>query len=134
MSDTTPPDGAEEEKPDKPLFFIASSLRDLTEFPHQVKRVIGFALRQAQQGGRHDDAKPLRGLGGGVLEVVVDHDTNSFRGVYTVTLEGAVYVLHAFQKKSKAGRKTPKPEMDLVARRLKAAEEHHERWKASRES
>ncbi|MGC1273071.1 MAG: type II toxin-antitoxin system RelE/ParE family toxin [Planctomycetaceae bacterium] len=90
---------------------------------------MGFALRQAQQGAKHVHAKPLKGQkGASVLEVVTDHDTDTFCGVYTVKFRGAVYVLHAFQKKSKSGRKTPKPDLELIERRLRMAKEHYERW------
>lgn len=125
MSDKgeTPPE-------DKPLFWMGSSLDDLSAFPLEVKRVMGFALRQAQQGGKHVQAKPLRGQkGASVLEVVEDHDGDTFRGVYTVKFRGAVYVLHAFQKKSKSGIKTPKPDLDLIASRLKLAKEHYANWR-----
>jgi phage-related protein len=122
---------ADDEAPpkDKPLFWMGSSLKDLSAFPLEVRRVMGFALRQAQQGGKHVHAKPLKGFkGAGVLEVVADHATDTYRGVYTVKFAGAVYVLHAFQKKSKSGIKTPKAELDLVGRRLRLAKEHYEAW------
>ena len=88
---------------------------------------MGFALRTAQLGGKHRDARPLKGYGdAGVLEIVDNEDGGTYRGVYTVRFEGVVYVLHAFQKKSKKGIETPKSDLDLVTRRLKAAEEHYE--------
>jgi phage-related protein len=118
----------------KPLFWVASSKKDLKGFPLAVRRTMGFALFQAQAGGKHVDAKPLKGFGGaGVLEVVEDHQGSTFRVVYTVKFAGAVYALHAFQKKSKKGVKTPKAELDLIRKRLKAAEEHYEEWHATRE-
>jgi phage-related protein len=84
---------------------------------------MGYALYVAQQGGKHRDAKPLKGFGGaGVVEIVTDFDGDTFRTVYTVRLHGAVYVLHVFQKKSKTGRATPKLEMDAIERRLREAE------------
>lgn len=87
---------------------------------------MGYALFLAQTGKMHGDAKPLKGFGGaGVLEVVEDHQGDTYRAVYTVRFEEAVYVLHAFQKKSKQGRKTPPQEIEMVRRRLKAAEDHH---------
>lgn len=111
----------------KPLFWIGSSRNDLKEFPADVRQVVGFALWQAQLGRKHRDAKVLKGFGGaGVLEVVEDHDGNTFRAVYTVKFAGSVYVLHVFQKKSKKGIKTPAAEIELIRRRLKSAEEHHE--------
>ena len=110
----------------KPLVWVGSSKEDLTNFPEEVKRVMGFALYLAQSGGKHPDAKPLKGnRGGGLLEVVEDFDGNTFRSVYTVKFEGVVYALHAFQKKSKKGIKTPKRELDLVKGRLKRAQEIH---------
>lgn len=87
-----------------------------------------------QAGGKHVDAKPLKGFGGaGVLEVVEDHEGGTFRTVYTVRFARAVYVLHAFQKKSKKGVKTPAAELELIRSRLKAAEEHYGEWRAIQE-
>lgn len=118
----------------KPLFWVGSSKKDLRDFPLPVRRTMGFALFQAQCGGKHVDAKPLKGYGGAaVLEVVTDHETNTFRAVYTVKFPRAVYVLHAFQKKSKKGVRTPKAELDLIAKRLRAAEEHYEKWSATQD-
>jgi phage-related protein len=89
---------------------------------------IGFALRTAQKGGKHSDAKPLKGFkGAGVLEIVSDFDGNTFRAVYTVRIKGVIYVLHAFQKKSRKGISTPKTEIDKIKRRLKEAESLAER-------
>jgi len=107
----------------KPVFWIASSYKDYRAFPDPVQDAMGYALFRAQQGAKHDSAKPLQGFGGaGVLEVVTDHDGDAFRTVYTVKFATAIYVLHAFQKKSKSGRKTPGEDLDLVRQRLKAAE------------
>jgi phage-related protein len=93
---------------DKPLFWMGSRRDDLSAFLIEVKKVMGFALRQAQQGRKHADAKPLKGRkGASVLEVVADFDTDTYRAVYTVKFWRAVYMLHAFQKKSKSGIKTP---------------------------
>jgi phage-related protein len=109
----------------KRLHWMGSSLRDLRAFPDEVRDTIGYALYLAQTGGRHDQAKPLKGFGGaGVLEIVEDHDGETYRAVYTVKLANAVYVLHAFQKKAKRGIATPKQDMDLIRQRLKAAIEH----------
>lgn len=111
----------------KDVIWIASSLEDLKEFPDPVKQSMGFALFQAQRGGKHPQAKPLKGLrGGGVLEAIEDFDGDTYRTVYTVRFAGALYVLHAFQKKSKKGIATPKHEMDVVKARLKMAETLHE--------
>ena len=112
---------------DTPLEFVGSSRDDLSSFPDDVKRSIGLALRAAQKGGRHRDAKPLKGFkGAGVLEVISDFDGNTFRAVYTVRLRGIIYVLHAFQKKSRSGIKTPLHEMEKVRSRLKDAEALHQ--------
>ena len=105
------------------LIFVADSRRRILEFPEAARRQVGFALYQAQIGGKHIDAKPLKNFGPGVLEIVSDYDGNTFRTVYTVRLHRAVYVLHAFQKKSKHGMATPKSVMDLVAQRLQRAVE-----------
>lgn len=111
---------------EKPLYWIASAERDHAEFPAEVQDVTGFALDLAQRGSKHQDAKPLKGQGGaGVLEIVDDFDGDTYRAVYTVKFPQAVYVLHAFQKKSKSGIATPKSDLDLIKSRLKLAEAHH---------
>lgn len=93
--------------------------------PEDVQDVFGYALHLAQSGKKHEGAKPLKGFGGaGVLEVVEDFQGNAYRATYTVKFENAVYVLHCFQKKSTQGISTPKPDMDLIRQRLKAAETH----------
>ena len=115
----------------KPVFWVASSRKDLRRFPKGVRRTVGQALFDAQTGGKHPDAKPLRGFhGAGVLEVVEEDTGSTYRAVYTVKFAGAVYVLHAFQKKSKRGAKTPAEEIDKVKARLKEAEKHHAEWSA----
>jgi phage-related protein len=107
----------------KPLLWVGSSKKDLLAMPDDVIDVFGFALHLAQTGKKHDQAKPLKGFGGaGVLEVVEDHQGDTFRAVYTVKIADAIYVLHCFQKKSKQGIETPKQEMDLIRDRLKAAQ------------
>ncbi len=113
----------------KPLVWIASSRDDICELPADVRRVFGFALRVAQMGGKHPDAKPLKGFGGaGVLEVVANNDGDTFRAVYTVRLECRIYVLDVFQKKSKAGIATPKHDLERIKRSLKQAEQDHQDW------
>jgi phage-related protein len=107
----------------KPVIWMGSSRKDFGVFPDPVKDRVGYALFVAQQGGKHADAKPLRGFGGaGVVEIVSDHRGDAFRTVYTVRLAGVVYVLHAFQKKSKSGRETPKPDLQVIEGRLRDAE------------
>jgi phage-related protein len=109
----------------KPIFWVGRCRDDLSAFPEAVKYVMGYALHQAQLGGKHLDAKPLRGFGGaGVIEVVERYDGGTYRAIYTVKFSGAVYVLHAFQKKSKRGVKTPQKELNLIRERLKSAEKH----------
>jgi phage-related protein len=123
-----------EEQPVKPLFWIASAKEDLRDFPEQVKDVLGFALFQAQKGGKHVAAKPLKGFdGAGVLEIVDDDKGGTFRAVYTVKFAGAVYVLDAFQKKSKKGVKTAPGNIDRIKRRLKEAEEHYKKGRSSQQ-
>jgi phage-related protein len=110
--------------PLKPVTWVGTSLKDLREFPAPVQDVMGYALYLAQGGGKHQDAKVLAGFGGaGVLEVIKDHRGDTFRGVYTLRYAGTVYVLHAFQKKAKTGRATPRRDMELIKQRLREAEQ-----------
>ena len=113
------------EEKQKLLLWVASSKKDLTALPEGVQDVFGYALHLAQVGKKHDQAKPLKGFGGaGVLEVVEDFKSDTYRAVYTVKFGSTVYVLHCFQKKSTHGVETPKPDMALIRERLKAAEAH----------
>jgi phage-related protein len=110
----------------KPVRWVGSSRNDLRAFPPDVRRNVGYALHFAQMGDKHGSAKPLKGFGGaGVLEVVEDFDGSAYRLVYTVKFAGAVYVLHAFQKKSKKGIKTPPSVFALIKKRLGRAEEDY---------
>ena len=111
----------------KPLRWVGSSREDLRLFPPAVRQVVGTALFFAQTGRKHPAAKPIAGIvkGAGVLEIVEDHDTNTFRTVYTVRFAGAVYVLHAFQKKAKHGISTPRHEIDLIRSRYEQARQDH---------
>lgn len=107
------------------IYWVASAKKDLKGPPDKVQDVFGFALHLAQEGRKHEQAKPLKGFGGaGVLEVVEDFRGDTYRAVYTVRFGNAVYVLHCFQKKSTRGIETPKPDMDLIRERLKAAQAH----------
>lgn len=106
---------------ERPLFWVGSSKEDLLAFPEPVQDEIGAALSVAQFGGKHPSVKPWRAEGPGVFEVVEDHRGNTYRAVYTVRFEGAVYVLHAFQKKSPTGIRTSKRDVELIARRLNEA-------------
>ena len=111
----------------KPVEWIASSYKDFTAFPGEVQDEMGYALYIAQIGGKHDSVKPLKGFGGaGVLEVVSSHIGDTFRTVYTVKFANAIYVLYAFQKKSKEGIKTPAEDLALIERRLKVAQADHQ--------
>jgi len=115
----------------KPIKWVSSAKRDLDAMPEDVKDVFGHAIDLAQAGGKHQDAKVMTGFGSaGVLEVVEDHQGDTYRAVYTVKFAGWVYVLHCFQKKSKSGIATPKPDMDLINTRLKAAKQDFEVWQA----
>jgi phage-related protein len=117
----------------KPVRWIGSSQEDLRAFPQEVRRRVGGALWDAQIGLKALYAKPLRGFGSaGVLEVVDDFDGDTYRAVYTVRFSGVVYVLHAFQKKSKRGSAVPRPDTDLIEQRLKRAAEDYERWLRSK--
>ncbi|MGE3475065.1 MAG: type II toxin-antitoxin system RelE/ParE family toxin [Rhodospirillaceae bacterium] len=112
----------------KPVEWVGSSYKDFISFPDEVQDTMGHALYLAQTGRTHIAAKPLKGFGGaGVVEIVEDNRDGTYRTVYTVKFEKAVYVLHAFQKKSKKGIKTPHEEIELVRRRLKTAEEDAQR-------
>ncbi|NOR70355.1 MAG: addiction module toxin RelE [Methylomarinum sp.] len=107
----------------KPLTWVGASKKDLLDFPGEVRQMMGFALYAAQQGDKHIDAKPLKGFNGAkTLEIVESYHGDTYRAVYTVKFEGTVYVLHCFQKKSKKGISTPKPDIDLIKQRLKDAE------------
>jgi phage-related protein len=115
----------------KPVKWVSSAKRDLDAMPADVKDVFGHAIDLAQAGGKHQYAKVLTGFSSaGVLEVVEDHQGDTFRAVYTVKFAGWVYVLHCFQKKSKSGIATPKQDMDLINARLKAARQDFEVWQA----
>jgi phage-related protein len=103
------------------LFWEGSAKRDFKRFPTAVQKDMGVALFVVQLGGAPPSAKPLKGLGSGVFELIEDYRGDTYRAVYTVKLADGVHVLHAFQKKSKSGVGTPKTEVDLIARRLKAA-------------
>ena len=110
----------------KPVRWVGSSQKDLRSFPKPVRQAAGHAIYAAQKGEIDPAAKPLKGFGGrSVLEIVTDHRGDTWRSVYTVRFTDAVYVLHAFQKKSKSGIATPKKELDLIRQRLTEAERNH---------
>lgn len=103
------------------LIWVGDVRRRLLEFPEEVRTQIGHALWQAQCGFKDHAAKPMKGLGNGVFEIVADHDGNAFRAVYAIKIGQELYVLHAFQKKSVSGIATPQREIDLIRTRLKLA-------------
>jgi phage-related protein len=108
----------------KPVIWIGSSRKDVREFPEAIQDHIGYALYVAQLGGKHRDTKTLSGFGGaGVVEIVSVYSGDTFRAVYTLRFAGTVYVLHAFQKKSKTGRETPRRDKELIKQRLREAEQ-----------
>jgi phage-related protein len=108
---------------EKPIEWISGSHKDLMALPADVRRIFGYALSLAQAGDQHDAAKVLKGFGGaGVLELIEDDAGGTYRAIYTVKFEEAVFVLHCFQKKSKRGIATPKEDMAIVRARLKVAE------------
>lgn len=119
----------------KLLAWIGPSKRDFIKFPKEVRKDMGHALYIAQEGGKHNNAKPLKGFrGASVLEIVEEDGNGTYRIMYTVQFKEVVYVLHAFQKKSKTGIKTPKQDMDLVETRLKWAQQMYKEWLATKGS
>jgi len=109
----------------RPLFWVASVRKDLQAMPEEVQDAVGYALYFAQTGRKHDQAKALKGFrSAGVLEVIEDSFGSTYRAVYTVRFRNAVYVLHCFQKKSIHGIVTPKPDLEMIRERMKAAEAH----------
>jgi phage-related protein len=133
MKKHSPRDAADRQP--RPIRWVGESKSDLSAFPHEVKTRVGGALWDGQIGLKSPAAKPLKGFGGaGVLEVVVDFDGNAFRTVYTVRFAEVVYVLHAFQKKSRQGIATPRGELDVIRARLARAREDYELWRKSHPS
>jgi phage-related protein len=114
----------------KPLVWIGSSKKDLLAFPEEVVDTVGFSLGDAQNDRMPEDAKVLQGFGGrSVIEIVANDPAGTYRAVYTVRFEEAIYVLHCFQKKSTQGVKTSKQDIDLIRKRLTWAEGIHKKWK-----
>ena len=113
-------------KGERPLDWVGSSKRDFLAFPEPVKNELGAALGVAQFGGKHPKAKPWKGQGPGVFEIVDDYDGDTYRALYTVRFRDVIYVLHAFQKKSPKGIRTARSDIELIARRLKVAQQDYE--------
>lgn len=109
-------------RPARALRWIGSSRKDYMEFPSQVQDSFGFELFLAQTGQHPPSAKPLKGFGSGVVELIDNHDGDTYRAVYTVRFDEAIYVLHSFKKKSKHGIRTPQTELELIRARLRDAE------------
>jgi phage-related protein len=123
--------GPQEEFSPKAVRWVGSSRDDLRAFPEEVRNRVGGALWEAQLGRKALYVKPLKGFGGaGVLEVVDDFDGDTYRAVYTVRFAGVVYVLHAFQKKSRRGVATPRREIMVIEARLRRAREDYEQWQS----
>jgi len=112
-------------RPVRPVLWIASSRRDYRAFPARVQDNFGFELFLVQTGQHPPSAKPLRRLGSGTIELVEDFDGDTYRAIYTIRFSEAVYVLHAFKKKSKRGTRTPQSDIDLIKRRLRDAVHDH---------
>ncbi|NJR73503.1 MAG: type II toxin-antitoxin system RelE/ParE family toxin [Scytonema sp. CRU_2_7] len=109
------------EVPLRSLVWMGDSRKNIREFPEEVQKAVGYALQLVQAGETPLDAKPFKGVGSGVSEIVKRYDTDTYRAVYAVKIGEKIYVLHAFQKKSKKGVKTPQTDVDLIKQRYKDA-------------
>ena len=106
------------------LVWVGNSLKNIRSFPEEAQKLIGDQIQLIQFGGMPKDAKPFKGVGSGVFEIALRHDTNAYRAVLAVQLADKIYVLHAFQKKSPKGIKTAQSDIDLIRQRYKEAQEH----------
>ena len=117
----------EEEEPEapvmRPVVWLGNSRRNIQAFPPDARRIIGGELQLMQYGGMPKDAKPFRGIGSGVIEIAIRHDGEAYRTVVALQFGRNIYVLHAYQKKSKKGIATPKQDVDLIKQRYKEAKE-----------
>jgi phage-related protein len=111
----------------RPIVWMGDSRKRIREFPLEVQKRVGDALQLVQFGGRPPDAKPFKGIGSGVYEIVRRFDTNTYRAVYVIQIAEGIYVLHAFQKKAKSGIKTPKQDVELIKQRYRQAIEEAKR-------
>jgi phage-related protein len=107
----------------QPVVWLGNSRKNIQEFPPEARRLMGGQLQLMQYGGMPKDAKPFRGVGSGVMEIALRHDGEAYRTVVALQLGRTIYVLHAFQKKSKKGIATPKHDVDLIKQRYKEAKE-----------
>jgi phage-related protein len=105
----------------RPLVWMGDSRKNIREFPQEVQKAVGYALQLVQAGETPLSAKLFKGVGSGVYEIVKRYDTDTYRAIYAVKIGEKVYVLHAFQKKSKQGVKTPQADVDLIKQRYKDA-------------
>lgn len=105
------------------LVWMGNSRRNVQRFPREAQKLVGDQIQLIQFGGMPKDAKRFKGVGSGVIEIALRHDTNAYRAVLAVQLAKTIYVLHAFQKKSKTGSKTPLPDLVLIEKRYKEAKE-----------
>jgi phage-related protein len=105
----------------RPLIWVGDSRKRIRDFPIEVQKLIGDALQLVQFGGMPLEAKPFKGVGSGVYEIVRRFDSDTYRAVYAVQIAESIYVLHAFQKKSKAGIKTPQQDVELIKQRYRQA-------------
>lgn len=107
----------------RPLVWLGNTIRNIRSFPQGAQKLLGDELQLLQFGGMPKDAKPFKGIGSGIVEIVLRYDKDAYRTVVAVQLGKRLYVLHAFQKKSKRGIATPKADVDLIKQRYKEATE-----------
>lgn len=107
----------------RPVVWLGNSKKNIRDFPEGAQRLLGDELQLIQFGGMPKDAKPFKGVGSGVLEIAVRHASDAYRVVLALQIGSRVYVLHAFQKKSKKGIATPKRDVDLIKKRYTEAQE-----------
>jgi phage-related protein len=107
----------------RPISWVKAARKEFEEFPERVRLEIERALTYAAEGRKADVAKPMKGLGSGVYEIALRFRSDAYRAVYAVQLDADIWVVHAFQKKSKTGIRTPKQEVDLIRERIKRLEE-----------
>ena len=105
----------------KSVIWMGDSLKQVKSFPSEVRRDIGSSLYDAQLGDKPNNAKPFKGVGTGIFEIVSRFDSDTYRTVYAVQISNCIYVLHAFMKKSPKGIKTAQKDVDLIKKRYKAA-------------
>lgn len=105
------------------VVWLGDSRKSILAFPEAVRKLIGDELQYIQYGGMPKDAKPFKGVGAGVFEIALKHNKEAYRCVQAVQLGDKIYVLHAFQKKSKSGISTPKQDVDLIKQRYSEAKE-----------